>query len=415
VTGRGTVFRGAREGRPFWVNLLNASLGPTASWIRLSPEALARRGRRAAEEAGVEGLAFVDDWATLLEAIESEADLHWLGRVAARQETLRLMQTQTRTRRALDDRPSQEARPMAPLIILGWPRTGSTHLLGLLSRDPANRALPYFESFDPVAPRGRDDRIERVDSMLRFVEALAPGYSAIHPMQGSDPEECVAIFMLAFRTLQFDIQYRVPSYVRWLRESDPLPAHRFHRDVLQWIESQRPEGERWLLKDPTHMLSFDALVSLHPGARFIHLHRDPSEAIASICSLYAHTRAMFSDAVDPLALGPEILDGYWGDGLDGLLEARRRHPEVPVADLRYEDLRRDPVAAIESAYATLELALSQEAREEIRVHAAGHPQHAQGRHRYSLERFGLCESRIQERFGAYAQRFGLDEASSPTS
>ena len=41
---------------------------------------------------------------------------------------------------------------VAPIIVAGLPRTGTTHLHNLLSADPALRSLPYWESIEPVAP-----------------------------------------------------------------------------------------------------------------------------------------------------------------------------------------------------------------------------------------------------------------------
>jgi len=117
---------------------------------------------------------------------------------------------------------------------------------------------------------------------------------------------------------------------------------------------------------------------------------------------------MFSDHVDPEALGREILTGDWATGLDGLLEARRARPEIPVVDLRYGALRRDPVAALASAYASLGLPFPDEARHAIQPHARAHPQHARGRHRYTLEQFGLRAEEIRERFADYTERFGPD-------
>ena len=407
ATPRDARFRDARADRPRWVHLLNTLLAPTAGWIGLSPDRLEIHAQREADRLGIDGLAFVEESRCLLESIESEARLHWLGRVAARDDVLRLMRTQIRVRGAIRDAPVDDVALMPPLFILGWPRTGSSHLLGLLAQDAANRALPYYESFDPVPPRGRDDRAARVDSMLRFVDRLAPSYQAIHPMKGTDPEECVALFMLAFRTLQFDFQYRVPSYVRLLRSTDPSPAHVFYRDVLRLIQRVRPGGQRWLLKDPTHLFSFETLCELFPDARFIQLHRNPADVFGSMSSLYAHTRALFSDAVVPEEIGHELLEGYWGPGLDELLEARARRPEVPVADLRYEDLMRDPLGAIEATYARLGISLSEQAGAAISAYAMANPQHAKGRHRYSLGSFGLSEEALRERFGVYATRFGI--------
>ena len=46
-----------------------------------------------------------------------------------------------------------EERIVAPIIICGLPRTGTTHLHNLMSADPALRSLPYWESLEPVLRR----------------------------------------------------------------------------------------------------------------------------------------------------------------------------------------------------------------------------------------------------------------------
>ena len=40
-----------------------------------------------------------------------------------------------------------------PIIIVGLPRTGTTHLHQLLATDTSLRTLPYWESVEPVPPR----------------------------------------------------------------------------------------------------------------------------------------------------------------------------------------------------------------------------------------------------------------------
>ncbi len=39
---------------------------------------------------------------------------------------------------------------VAPIVICGLPRTGTTHLHNLIASDPALRSLPYWESLEPV-------------------------------------------------------------------------------------------------------------------------------------------------------------------------------------------------------------------------------------------------------------------------
>ena len=50
---------------------------------------------------------------------------------------------------------------VAPIIICGLPRTGTTHLHNLMSADPALRSLPYWESLEPVLADARSRRPAR--------------------------------------------------------------------------------------------------------------------------------------------------------------------------------------------------------------------------------------------------------------
>ena len=324
-----------------------------------------------------------------------------------------MLRTQLRVKRALAERAERgETLPelMPPLYVLGWMRTGTTHLLGLLAEDPAHRALPYYESFDPVPPPpGRPDRrAAKVDKMLASVGMLSRHYQSIHAMRGDDPEECVALFMNALRTYQFDVQYRVPGYVAHLDATDPRPAHAFYEQQLRLIQHSRPAGERWLFKDPTHLMHLGVLMEQFPAARFVFTHRDPVEAIGSLCSLYAHTRAMFSDDVDPLAIGPEIMAGYWPSALEDALALAEAHPERRFAHVHYAELVRAPLATVEKLYLDLGLDLGDEVHDRMRAYVEAHPQAKTRVHRYSLEQFGLREEAVRERFADYVARYGVE-------
>ncbi len=403
-----TRFRSARSGRPAVVNLANRLLGWAGRWLPFTADALLDVAVGKDPGLAQEGLLFRAELEALCEAVERESALHLVGRLAARDDTARMVRTQLRARRALREDPVDGVELLPPLSILGWPRTGTTFLLGPLAQDPAHRSLPYYESFDPVSTLGAEERARKVDAMLRGLDRLSPHYQSIHAMKGDDPEECVALFMLAFRTLQFDFQYRAPGYVRFLAETSPRDAYAFYLDLLRLVQRARPAGERWLLKDPTHLLALDTLLDLLPEGRYLLTHRDPVAALGSIASLYAHTRALFSDDVDPRLLGPEILAGYWPAGMERALAVRDAHPEARIVDLRYGDLVRDPLAAVERLYGQLDLVLSDEARGAMERYVREHPQHPERVHRYSLEQFGLREDEVRERFAPYCERFGIE-------
>jgi hypothetical protein len=418
VSAREARFTSARADRALAVNVANAALRWARRFISLDPDDWVRRAVAAVEGASESDVGFREELRLLCLGIERDSDLHFVGRLSARDDTVRMIRTQLRVRRALAERAERSGglpELMPALFILGWPRTGTTHLLGLLAEDPAHRSLPYYESFDPVPPPpGREDRrAQKVDKMLGSVRLLSAHYQSIHPMKGDDPEECVALFMNALRSYQFEFQYRLPDYVRYLQQSSPLEAYRFYCDQLRLCQAARPAGERWLLKDPTHLLGFETLIELfpEPGTRFVFTHRDPVAALGSICSLYAHTRAMFSDAVDAQAIGPELMAGIWPDALERALEQRAARPGLVTADLHYAALVRDPLPTLERLYAALDLELRPAARQAMAAYVAAHPQARSGAHRYALEQFGLRAGEVRERFKAYSERYGVEPES----
>jgi hypothetical protein len=66
-------------------------------------------------------------------------------------------------------------------------------------------------------------------------------------------QECVRITGADFRSMIFPTQYHIPSYARWLlHEADMAPAYRWHRRMLQVLQSRHP-AQRWVLKSPSYL------------------------------------------------------------------------------------------------------------------------------------------------------------------
>jgi hypothetical protein len=403
------AFADARAARPGWMRALNA-LGRLAPGVA-TPSAEAwwkaaiagEPGAREPEEPALRALE------ALADSLRRDARLSLLGRISARDDTIRIARTHLRVQRALDEHPQILATALPdPVFIIGLPRTGTTFLHLLLSCDPRNRTLPYWESFDPVPPRtGPDGRPAKVTAMLDQLARIAPHYQAIHPMRADSAEECVALFMNEFRTLQFDIQYRAPHYVDWLLREAPRIAYHGYLRQLRLVHFHRPVGERFVLKDPIHCVHLETVLELFPTAKLVFTHRDPERSLSSICSLYAHTRAIFSDAVDPLALGDEILHGYWPRALEAAQRVRAQLPRGACADVRQPDLARDPLGAVRALYATLGFELDEAASDGMQrfiEHQARGPRHV---HRHAAEDFGLSGGAIRERFASYVEAFDL--------
>ncbi len=236
-----------------------------------------------------------DEWREgldrLVDALESEADLNELGPLVATSQITAALSTRLRIIDWHTSHPELADQPVAaPVVILGQPRTGTTILFDLLAQDPAFRAPLTWEVSDPLPPPctatyDTDPRIGVSDAASGMTESIIPGFAAIHPSGARRAQECVAITVGDFRSLQWSTVFRVPSYTRWLLdEADLTSTYRYHRQFLQVLQSEHP-GERWLLKTPGHQWHLDALFAAYPDATIIHTHRDPLKVLASVSSL----------------------------------------------------------------------------------------------------------------------------------
>jgi hypothetical protein len=298
--------------------------------------------------------------------------------------------------------------------VTGLPRTGTTLLHGLLAQDPASRAPLTWEMMYPSPPprarargAGSDRRARLAERQIRWFHRLSPEFRTIHPTGAVLPEECLVIASHAFVSFQFQTMYDVPSYESWLEQQDLRASYRWHRRFLQHLQWRSP-AERWVLKAPAHLFGFAALFDAYPDAGIVLTHRAPLEVVASLASLTAVLRGTFSDDVDPVAVGAEMT-GRWSEALFGALRARDagRVPAERVVDVLYPELMRDPIGVVDRIYRSFSLELTTEAEARMRAFLAANPKDKSGRHRYTLEEFGLDARRETERFADYTRRFGL--------
>jgi hypothetical protein len=235
--------------------------------------------------------------------------------------------------------------------------------------------------------------------MLRW---LAPTFESVHATGAELPQECVSLISPTFMSDQFDTMYNIPSYRAWFFRQDLRPGYEFHRRFLQHLQFRR-SGERWILKAPAHMFFAPALLSIYPDAKFVQLHRDPIDAVASVSSLVTILRRVFSDSVDPIQVGQDATV-YWSDALKTFLQARDQLPAGRVCDLHYEEVRRDPIAAAQRVYEHFDWKLQPEAEQKMRTTLAEQNSRSNGVHRYNAAYFQLKGT---NGFAEYCERFGF--------
>lgn len=387
--------------------------GTGRRFVRLDEEGLIAAARRRTRLDDFGTPAFHEPLRHLLHSLETEGRLNLVGRVAAREDITRILVNRLELQRDRQQNPGIAAQEIrSPLFITGMPRSGSTLLHGLLAQDPANRVPLNWETLHPSPPpewatHETDRRIERAEREIRWFSLLAPQFRKIHPVGARLPEECVVILSHTFLSFQFSSTYFVPSYQSWLEQQDLSPAYRFHRQFLQHLQ-WRCGSERWVLKAPPHLPGLRALFTVYPDAGVIMTHRDPLEVVASVASLHTVLRQTFSDAVDPLEVGPEVAGLLAGDIRRGLQVLDNGCvPPDRLLNVTYSALIADPLAVVRRIYAQFDLPLTAATETRMQRFLAEHPRDREGHHEYSLEQFGLDVARERERFRTYRERFGL--------
>ena len=348
---------------------------------------------------------FFEPLSRLLESCQREARLNVIGRMALRSDVLRILANRLMLARHRKLPPRiAEQKIREPMFIVRLPRSGTTLLHILIAADPAHRVPLTWEVMSPSPPTNedRDRRIRQATRSLAMLRWLAPTFESVHATGAELPQECVSLMSPTFMSDQFDTMYNVPSYREWLFAQDLRPAYEFHRRSLQHLQFRRP-AERWILKAPAHMFAAPALLSIYPDARFVQIHRDPIEAVASVSSLVTILRRVFSDDVDPIQIGQDAMS-YWSQALKTFLRTRDQLPAERVCDLRYDDVRRDPIAVSRQVYRSFGWPFPRELEERMRVVLEAQNSQTNGVHRYDTAYFRLQGT---NGFAEYCERFGF--------
>jgi hypothetical protein len=351
---------------------------------------------------------FSEPLSRLVESCRREARLNVIGKMALRSDVVRILSNRLLLARDRQLHPGiAQQKIREPLFIVGLPRSGTTLLHILLAADPAHRAPLTWEVMSPSPPSSEDrhTRIRQATRNLAVLRWLAPTFESVHATGAELPQECVSLMSPTFMSDQFDTMYNVPSYRAWFFNQDLRPAYEFHRRSLQQLQF-RQSAERWVLKAPAHMFAAPALLSIYPDARFVQIHRDPMEAVVSVSSLVTILRRVFSDTVDPVQVGRDALT-YWAQALTTFMQTRDQLSPQRVCDLRYDDVRRDPIAAARRVYQHFGWPFSAEIEKRMGATLAEQKSQTNGVHRYDAAHFKLNE---MNGFTEYCERFGFSSS-----
>jgi hypothetical protein len=343
---------------------------------------------------------YSDGLAVLLESYAREADLTPLGRKVQRSFLRGSLIARLLSEASWQAYPDYASVAIErPIFVTGLPRTGTTALHRLLTADPAHQGLEMWLTQAPCPRPPRETWadnpvFQRMQAGFERHHVTNPEFMGVHYMAADEVEECWQLLQQSMRSISYECLAHVPTYSAWLREQDWAGAYRRHRRNLQLI-GLPDAGQRWVLKNPSHLFALDALLAVYPDALVVQTHRAARTAIASVCSLAAHASAGWSDTFAGEVIGRDQLE-LWARGLEWFTVARARYDPARFYDVDYEGFVADPAGTVESIYAHFGLTLSgaaADAMRALRARSVGAPAH-----HYALADFGLTGEQVDERF-----------------
>ncbi len=298
-----------------------------------------------------------------------------------------------------------------PVVVVGLPRSGTTHLVNLLAADTRFRSMPLWESYEPVPnPRepaqidGVDPRWTRCGAAWEAMQAAAPLVAAMHPMEPDHVHEEIELQMPDFSSYTLEWVARAPQWRDHYLASDQTRHYAYMKSALQILQWFRPK-ERWVLKSPQHLEQLGPLLRTFPDATIVVTHRDPVAVIQSTI-----TMACYAARTSYRTTRPEWYRDYWTERIGLLLDAslRDRHllAEARTVDVFFDEYMGDELGTLERVYDCAGITLTDQARAEITDYQVAHPRGREGRVAYDLRRhFAVTPEEVRARFGDYLDRF----------
>lgn len=303
----------------------------------------------------------------------------------------------------------------APIIVAGLPRSGTTHLLNLMAADSRLRALPLWESYEPIPIPGEqpledgvDPRYQRCADAWEMMQQTVPKLAAMHPMNPDHIHEELELMGPDFASYNFEWLCQCPGWRDHYYATDQTPHYEYMKTVLKiltWQDGDDGRNTRWVLKCPQHLEQLDVLQSVFPDATIAITHRDPVSVIQSAATMLAYGQRMSRNKVDLKS----IID-YWSDRVVHLLEACSRDyqnlPKDQRIDVPFQEFMADDIGMVRKIYAKAGLPMSDDAAEELHQFIEDHPRGKHGRIVYNLkEDFGVCPEKLRARFNFYFDQF----------
>jgi len=303
--------------------------------------------------------------------------------------------------------PAIEDMP-APVFILGHWRSGTTHLYNIMCQSGAWGYVP------PVATGLPWDLFGLAKAFNPLLERALPEHRYIDniPVKPDSPQEDeIAIANMSEVSFYHGI-YFPRAFAENVQRGlffdgcSTADIRGWRRQFTYFLRKlYLHQGEKPLLiKNPVYTGRFAMLREMFPGAKFIHIHRNPYDVFISMRNFYQKLLKEFAlQSYDHVDIDEAILSIY-----DRMMRAYESDAQSVSAEqlieLRYDDLDASPLESVEKVYGELGLPGFEEARGAFEQYLASIKSYKKNKFDYSDE----AAAKVEARLGRYIEKWGYE-------
>lgn len=353
---------------------------------------------------------------TIFDEIIEQAPTHNLGRYSLQQLAINGISQTTYMNHILKTYPEASAPIDKPLIVAGLPRSGTTHLLQLLTTAPELLWMKTWESRQPFPSPGMisgdapDNREELGVAGYEMFTKMMPLMPSIYDAGAQDSTEEIESMVHGCYGLVPGMLGDSPAFDASYHGQDRTADYEYlykQLQALRWVKNGTSD-QRWLLKSPAHLGVLPSVDKVFPGASVVFTHRDPASVFSSLINLLGYgTRGYYNSISKEQLVGKakRMLHGFLRGAVDNasLFEGRSVH-------LYFHDLKRDVIEYVEKIYDLAGMDYDAVAKARVAEQAQKFSRgHSGKRIVYDIEAdFGISRDQIREEFSYYLDKYPVE-------
>jgi hypothetical protein len=246
-----------------------------------------------------------------------------------------------------------------PVFIIGHWRSGTTHLHNVMGQDTQFGRVTLLQAGMP------NDFLTLSGIALKRVAGQLPDKRLMDnvPVSATVPWEEEMALTSTGRMSFYHVSFFPRCMDRVFNEAvmfdggDPRLIANWQRQYLDFLRKVQfsQHGMPLLLKNPANTARITLLKEMFPGAKFIHIRRDPYKVFVSTIHLYLKAQQAWGlHGTDRASVASHVLDSY-PKLMNAYFEQREGLDENELIEVSYRELQDDPMAMMAGIYDQLEL------------------------------------------------------------